>query len=515
MKRKIFGWGVGFGLSVTMAAVLLLSAIRAPAPAEAVARRDASKVSDVELELILNKIREGDLKALQKDLDGAKRAWKEARRMGGGLWPIHEGLADSYARAKLFDDALREYAIALPMVPEKLPGMQAAIVAKRARTLGDSGRPLEAIKAYLDLNQPAQTGVLILELTAKADREAAIKLISDRAEVRDPRVFLLLSTLFQRLDRKAEAAEALAKFCVTVAPWDEALNRQAIEALRAAKKPDRAVDVCRAWAKSTPGALPPYRLMGDVLREAGREKEAIVAYTSIVDLKPGDAAAHRMLGDILRDMNRADDAIAQSQAAKKARPEDQVTWATLVSLYESKGDAAKAEETMAEGVKRFGMTGELRAKLVASYQERITTLKAAGKADEVRALRRKLGEMNVPEAGLFDLKIIMTWDAHSDVDMDVFEPSGEHIMHGASHSKAGGHYYVDNTQGFGPETYTLPTAAPGTYRIGAHLHGNVRSTVKFVVILYEDTPREERREETLVLESAPDVKFIRDVAIPK
>jgi lipopolysaccharide biosynthesis regulator YciM len=255
--------------------------------------------------------------------------------------------------------------------------------------------------------------------------------------------------------------------------------------------------------------------MGDSLREAGREKEAIVAYTSIVDVKPGDAAAHRTLGDIFRAMNRTDQAIAQYEAARKARPEDQATWVTLVSLYESKGDLTKAEETLSEGVKRFGMTSDLRSKLVASTQERITKLKAAGKIDEVRALRKKLGELNVPETGLFDLKIIMTWDASSDVDLDVFEPGGDHVEHRHAHSKSGGHYYVDNTRGFGPETYTLPVAAPGTYRIGAHLHGNVRSTVKFVVVLHEDTPREERREETIVLETAPDVKFIRDVVISK
>ena len=515
MKRQIFGWSVGFGLTAATAAILLLAAVRSSASARAVTRPDGSKVSDVEIELILNKIREGDLRAIRKDVEGARHAWTEARRRGEGLWPIHEGLADSYARAKLYDDALREYATALPLVPEKLPGMQVAIRGKRAQVLTESGKPIEAIKAYLELDAPAQAGPRILELAMKVDRDEAVKLITDRAEVHDPRLFFLLSSLLERLDRKADAAEAVGKFCISVAPWDEGLNRRAILALRSAKKFDRAVEVCCAWAKATPGALEPYQIMGDVLREAGREKEAIVAYTSIVDLKPGDAAAHRTLGDLFRSMNRLDDAIAQYLAAKKARPEDQVTYATLVSLYESKGDAAKAEETLAEGVKRFGMTGELRSKLVASYQERITTLKAEGKADEVRALRKKLGEMNMPEAGLFDLKIIMTWDARSDVDLDVFEPSGEHLMHGTPHSKAGGHYYVDNTQGFGPETYTLPTAAHGTYRIGAHLHGNVRSTVKFVVILYEDTPREERREETLVLESGPDVKFIRDVVIAR
>jgi tetratricopeptide (TPR) repeat protein len=515
MKRSVVGWGIGFVASGALAALLLLAVLRESTPAEAVVGRDPSKVSEVELELILNRIREGDLRAVQNDLEGAKRSWREARRMGEGLWPIHEGLGDSYARARQWDDALREYRTAEPLVPARLPSMKIAIGAKRAAAIALSGKPLDAIRAYLDLNQLGATGARIVDLAMRSDAAAATKLVSDHAEVRDPRCFLVLASLHQRLGHPGEAAEALAKFSVTVAPWDEPMNHRAIDALVAEKMIDRAVDVCRAWAKSTPGATAPYLEMGKILHAAGREKQAVVAWTSIVDLKPGDAAAHVALAEVFRGAGRPDDAIVQCLAAKKARPEDQGPYAMLVGLYEAKGEAAKAEETLAEGVKRFGMQGELRNKLVSTIQERIVKLKVEGKTDEVRAQRRRLAELNVPEGGLFDLKILMTWDARSDVDLDVFEPGGEHVDHGHAHSKAGGHYYVDNTQGFGPETYTLPAVAPGTYRIGAHLHGSTRSTVKFVVILHEDTPQEERREETLVLEAGNDIKYIRDVVIAK
>lgn len=500
MNRKTLGWGVGFAASVALAAMLLVASLRSAPPAEAVARRDAAKVSDIELELILNRIREGDLRALQKDLDGARRAWGEARRMGEGLWPIHEGLADSYARARLHDDALREYAVALPMVPEKLPAMKTAIAAKRAAVLGESGRILEAIRAFLELNQPAQTGARIIDLALKGDREPAVKLVTERAEIHDPRVFLVLSALLQRLERKGEAAEALAKFCIAVAPWDESLIREAIAGLREGKRFDRAIEVCRAWAKAVPGALQPYQAMGDLHREAGREKEAIVAYTSIVDLKPGDAAAHRLLGDIFRDLKRTDDAITQYEAAKKARPEDQVTYSTLVSLYEAKGDGAKAEETLLESMKRFGaQQPDARGRMVALLLDRI----AKAKPEEAPALRKKYVDLGIEEAGLFDLKVVMTWDAATHIDLDVVEPGGEKVNHDHDASKAGGKYYMHNTSGYGPETYTLKTAAPGVYRIGAHRHDSAKTTVKFLVILFEGTPREERREATLVMENEP------------
>lgn len=517
MNLEKAGWSVGFLATSAMAAVLLISSSRSK-PATALApppeKRDPAMVSEVELELILNKIREGDLRHLQKDGEGARRSWDEARRLGGGLWPIHEGLGDSFARAKLFDDAIREYRIAEPLVPDHHTAMRQGIAYKKAEALGESGHPLEALQSYLEANQLVPLATKILDQALKvADRGAAEKVLSERAAIFDPRVYSLLSAFYTKVGRKADAAEATARLAIAVAPWEESLNRPAIEGLRAAGNLDLAIEVCRAWIRATPQAVQVYQLMGDLLRQAGHEREAIVAYTSIVDVRPGDAQAHRMLGDIFKGINRPDDAIAQYEAARKARPEDTATWAALVSLYDAKGDAEKSETTRLEAVKRFGLSSEFRSRLVPIYLERLSQLKAAGKSDDVRALRRKLADLHVEEAGLFDIKIIMTWDALSDVDLDVYEPGGEHVEHSHSHSKAGGHYYVDNTRGFGPETYTLAKATPGTYRVGAHLHGNARSTVKFVVILYEDTPREERREETIILEKGSEPTFIRDIVV--
>ncbi len=511
-------WTVGFMATSAMAALLLVWAFRSkPAINENGPRlkRDPAKVESVELELILNKIREGDLRHLKNDVDGARRSWDEARRLGEGLWPIHEGLGDSFLRAKLYDNALREYRTAEPLVPERHAAMRSTIAYKKAEALVESGHPLEALQSYLEANELGPLAARILDQALKTpDRAAAEKALSERAALFDPRVYSILSAFYSKLDRKGEAAEATARFAIAVAPWDENLNRQAIEGLRTTGKLDLAMEVCRAWIRATPGAVQVYQLMGDLLRESGREREAVVAYTSIVDIRPGDAQAHRLLGDIFKGIGRLDDAIVQYEAARKARPEDAVTWATLVSLYDAKGDAVTSEETMLAAAKRFGSSSELRSRLVPLYLERLAKLKASGKSDDVRALRRKLADLQVEEAGLFDIKIVMTWDVLSDVDLEIHEPGGERVEHSHKQSNGGGRYYVDNTRGFGPETYTIAKAVPGLYRVGAHLHGNVRSTVKFVVILFEDTAKEERREGSFILDSSGPPKFIFDVVIP-
>ncbi len=482
MSGQTFRWGMAFVATATLSASLVLSAAKVPAPlvVEAVVKRDPTSVPDVELELILNKIREGDLLSQKGDAAGSARAWQEARRLGEGLWPIHEGLGESYARAKRFDDALREYQQAASLVPEKLAPMRLTIGAKRAAALASSARPLEAVQAFLDLNRPELFSANLAVLAAESDR--AVALIARHAEVYDARLFRLVAALQLKREQQTEAAEALGRYAIRIAPWDENLVREAVAMLREKRRFDAAADVCRAWVRAVPQAVAGYQLLGEVLWDAGRERESMIAVSSMVDVRPGDPTVHRMLGEIYLKRNRPDEAMAQFERGRKAAPQDQA----------------------------------LRVRMAEFYQSRLPLLKAEGRVDEARAVRQKLAELNVLEAGLFDLKVIITWDIKSDVDLDIIEPDGTKVNHASRGSKIGGNFYADNTQGFGPETYTLATLKPGTWRIGAHLHSGARSTVRFIVILYEDTPKEERREETLILDkvSHEATVFIHDLVIP-
>jgi tetratricopeptide (TPR) repeat protein len=484
MSGQVVRWAMAFVATLSLSLSLVVSAARVPAPAalaDVIVGRDPSSVTDVELELLLNKIREGDLLSQTKDAAGARRAWREARRMGAGLWPIHEGLGDSYARARLFDEALAEYALAASLVPDKLAPMRGALGAKRAAALGAARQSLGAIQAYLELNQSAIYGGRILDLAMSSDTAAAVQRIERHAEVYDARLFRLVAALYSKLGREPEAAQALAKFAVHTAPWDESLTRPAIELLRKRQQFEPALEVCRAWVRATPESVDGYQFMGDILWDADRRRESLVAYSSIVAIRPGDSGSYRKLGEIYLKRNLPDEAMAQFEAGLKLAPNDQ----------------------------------EMRGRIVPALIAKVDRLKAEGKRDEARAVRKRLGELSVEEAGLFDIKIVITWDAMSDVDLDVIEPDGTKINHANRNSKIGGKYFADNTKGLGPETYTLLKSAPGKWRVGAHLHSGARSTVKFLVILFEDTPKEERREETIILESIGETTtFIRDIVIP-
>ncbi len=512
-------WGLTFVVTASAAAGLLVATVRRweqPAgAAPAVVRRDPRTLSDVELNLILNKIREGDVLAIRGDIPAARRAWSEARRQGEGVWQIHEGIADSLARVALREEALEEYLVADRLVPPEFSEMRSGIWSKRAALVADAGRHEEAFELLLE------TGELrtLMNLSEKGrDRGRMLAKARERAQTTDARLFALVSAISRKEGAKLEAARALARYARAVVPWDAAVNRQAVAELRAEKKHAEAVDVCRAWVKAEPQNLEAYRLMGDLWLEAGDEKKAVLAYTSIVDVRPGDADAHRELGQAFLSMKRLSEAIVQFEKSKQLRPEEPARWIDLAETT-ALCDPAEGEKRFDEIAKktwepRFGsVVGQIKQRQAVRFIRELETARKSGDSTRAKELRRILASYDVPE-GAYDLMFVMTWDTQTDIDMEVIDPSGEHVDHGHPGSKAGGKYWVDNTSGHGPETFTQATVPSGTFRIGAHYHsGSGRTTVQFAVVLYEDTDRELRQEHTLVLEKSGEQKFIADVAV--
>eukprot|EP01090_Pellita_catalonica_P021160 TRINITY_DN7847_c0_g1_i1.p1 TRINITY_DN7847_c0_g1~~TRINITY_DN7847_c0_g1_i1.p1 ORF type:complete len:515 (-),score=100.90 TRINITY_DN7847_c0_g1_i1:23-1423(-) len=75
----------------------------------------------------------------------------------------------------------------------------------------------------------------------------------------------------------------------------------------------------------------------------------------------------------------------------------------------------------------------------------------------------------------FELDIVcaMAWDTdHTDIDLHVFEPCGEHIYFANKVSSKGGSLSRDFTQGYGPEVYTIKEGELGIYTIRAHYFGS-------------------------------------------
>ncbi len=508
MNRTV-AWGVAFVASSIGAATMLYTATHEPRPAEKIAVRNAREVSDIDLQLIVGKIREGDLMALKRDLAGAKIAWEKARAMGQGLWPVHVGLGDSYARNAMAAEAEVEYAAAERLAAEVTPVAASALRCRRVFNLRQLKSDAAALELLIDFDHLQVPGPLVVALAT--DGAPLLK----KAD-RDPRYWPIVYTVLMRAGDKAGAAKALAKTSILGAPWDANLAGAAVQFLRSEKLVDEAIAVCRAHAKAAPDDVAVWELMGDVLREAGRHDEALLAYASMAALRPGDAATHRRLGVILRELKKYSEAISQFEQVDKLRPEEPDGLREIAETRTAMGDTDGAlrlfEAILAKKWEaRFGdVMAQMRVPIAAAYRKKIES--ATG--DEKASIRKRAADLGIIELGLFDVKITMTWDTATDVDLYVTDPKGETVSYNKRTSASGAVYFIDDRDGFGPETYVLAKGPAGNYKIEAHYcGGSGRTTVRLTVVLRQGTAQEETRHETLVLEKQGERKAIAEAVV--
>ena len=103
-----------------------------------------------------------------------------------------------------------------------------------------------------------------------------------------------------------------------------------------------------------------------------------------------------------------------------------------------------------------------------------------------------------------DVRISMSWDADlTDVDLHVYEPTGEHAYYGHNKTAIGGLVSRDFTQGYGPEEYVLRRAYPGTYDIKAHYYGSSQQDIcgacTVIVKVFTNYGRDDEEKQVLTL----------------
>jgi uncharacterized protein YfaP (DUF2135 family) len=112
-----------------------------------------------------------------------------------------------------------------------------------------------------------------------------------------------------------------------------------------------------------------------------------------------------------------------------------------------------------------------------------------------------------------DLRVTLTWDTATDVDLWVTGPDGEVVMYSHRQGKAGGVLDTDITSGFGPETYTQARLQRGTYRIQANAYSVSRPTrLEVTTVRFEGTPDEERKVFRSVLLRSKDTVLVGEFA---
>jgi tetratricopeptide (TPR) repeat protein len=119
-----------------------------------------------------------------------------------------------------------------------------------------------------------------------------------------------------------------------------------------------------------------------------------------------------------------------------------------------------------------------------------------------------------------DIRISISWDADlTDIDLHVFEPTGEHANYAHQLTAIGGLVSRDFTRGYGPEEYVLRRAVPGAYKIKAHYFGSHQQricgpcTITVNVFTNFCRPDEQRQVMTLRLEESSADYLVGEVVI--
>ena len=103
-----------------------------------------------------------------------------------------------------------------------------------------------------------------------------------------------------------------------------------------------------------------------------------------------------------------------------------------------------------------------------------------------------------------DLRVSLAWDADlTDVDLHLFEPSGEHAFYAHNQTAIGGIVSRDMTQGYGPEEYLVRRAMHGRYGVKVHYYGSHQQTLvgpaTVTATVFTNWGRPDEKRQTLTL----------------
>jgi hypothetical protein len=235
------------------------------------------------------------------------------------------------------------------------------------------------------------------------------------------------------------------------------------------------------------------RVLAWRLSQAGELELSAGLLEKVLRLRPEEPQSRRDLALVLAD--RAE-ALNDAQGAARAvgllyevvqRSWDRFPEVELIALMELNRILARGE--------RRGWAGKLEA--------------AAGRVDP--RLRKLLD---------VDLRVSLSWDADlTDVDLHVFEPTGEHAFFGHNRTTIGGLVSHDLTQGYGPEEYLLRRALPGKYEIKVHYYGSRQQTLvgpaTMIATVFTHWGRADEKKEilTLRLDSPRDLELVGAVTV--
>lgn len=212
---------------------------------------------------------------------------------------------------------------------------------------------------------------------------------------------------------------------------------------------------------------------------AGDTAGAVRALSSTVELRPRDAEAMRLVGYALLAVAQYDVAVELFERIRLLRPFEAQSYLEEALALDAEGrygDAARNYEiVLARQWKRHDDESKTTARL--HYGRLLRALSGRAPVAVRSAIEARFealaGDDPALATGAMDFQLTIHWSTDSvDIDLWVFEPSGEKCSYENPETSSGGHLLWDVTDGLGPEVYQASTTRPGAYDTLVHFYGS-------------------------------------------
>ncbi len=211
--------------------------------------------------------------------------------------------------------------------------------------------------------------------------------------------------------------------------------------------------------------------LGDAFLKNGNRKDAVRAYTSLIDYFPKRADIRRWAGEKLLSVGEYEEAADTLRHALIQRPDHPSTYHLLASAYMKNGKYAEAASVILKGISfkfdsRFSSVQDiLYDDLDLSY-----SLALKNQSKDMEYFEKIKTEYKLKQLKK-EIRFILVWETDAnDVDFHIYDRKGNHAWYSSKQLESGGELYADLTGGYGPECFRIinPTAFP--YRLEAHYY---------------------------------------------
>src|SRR5262245_30834074 len=304
-------------------------------------------------------------------------------------------------------------------------------------------------------------------------------------------------------ERRAKGEIGALEQQVQAEPKDRAARLALVRALIAAERLPEALTAALDWRAHDAYNLVAVRSVGDVYAEMGDRERARRAYSSVVELLPNDARAQRALVGVLKQSGDLEAAYDRLAAAAALAPTDARIAFERADTAQRLGRTEEAATLFRGVIDAHGASSSLRYPAAQRLAQLLGSARrdalAAGDSEGAAELLKQIESLGIAGGVENDIKVFLSWDTdRTDVDLWVTNPSRERIFYEHKQGSLGDALYDDVTTGYGPESYSAPQAAVGTYLIQVNYYQTDRQAFAeargdVIVILHEGTAQETRQ----------------------